>query len=46
LKKSALLTLEPTDSTHKKTDHARWRVRWHVSPELLPPAAPAPLSAP
>ena len=41
LKKCALLALELTDSTHKKTDHARWRVRWHLSPELLPPAPPA-----
>lgn len=41
LKKSALLTLEPTGATHKETGHARWRVRWQVSPELLPPAAPS-----
>jgi phosphohistidine phosphatase len=38
LKKCALLTLELTDAAHKKTGHARWRVRWHISPELLPPA--------
>lgn len=41
LKKCALLTLELTDSTHKKTGQARWRVRWLLSPELFPPAAPA-----
>jgi phosphohistidine phosphatase len=41
LKKSTLLTLEPSDATHKKTDHARWRVRWQLSPELLPPIPPA-----
>ena len=37
LKKSAALTLELTDEEHKKTGFARWSVRWHVSPELLPP---------
>jgi phosphohistidine phosphatase len=37
LKKCALLTLELTDATHKKSGHGRWRVRWHLSPELLPP---------
>ncbi len=37
LKKCALLTLELTEAAHKKTGHARWRVRWHISPELLPP---------
>jgi phosphohistidine phosphatase len=40
LRKSALLTLESGDATHKKTGHARWRVRWHLSPELLPPLPP------
>lgn len=40
LKKCALLTLELTDATHKKTDHARWIARWQISPELLPPLAP------
>jgi len=44
LKKCALITLELTDATHKKTGHARWRVRWHISPELLP-AHPATSSA-
>ncbi len=38
LKKCTLLTLELTDAPHKKTGHARWRVRWQISPELLPPA--------
>lgn len=41
LKKCALLTLERTDSSHKKTGRARWRVRWQVSPELLPPPPPS-----
>lgn len=47
LKKSALLTLEPTDATHKKSGHLRWRVRWQISPELLPPplAPAAPVSS-
>ncbi|MBC8012456.1 MAG: histidine phosphatase family protein [Burkholderiales bacterium] len=36
LKKGAVLTLESTDKPHKKSGLARWSVRWHVSPELLP----------
>jgi phosphohistidine phosphatase len=40
LKKCALITLELTAATHKKTDHARWLARWQISPELLPPVAP------
>lgn len=36
LKKGAVITLELTDDEHKKTGLARWSVRWHVSPELLP----------
>lgn len=46
LKKCALLTLELTEAAHKKTGHARWRARWHVSPELLPPAPVASASHP
>ena len=46
LKKSALLTLELTEAAHKKTGHARWIVRWHLSPELLPPALPPSTAAP
>ncbi|MEY4488570.1 MAG: hypothetical protein RIQ79_1078 [Verrucomicrobiota bacterium] len=37
LKKSALLTLEPSRRMHKNSGHPRWRVRWQVSPELLIP---------
>jgi phosphohistidine phosphatase len=54
LKKSAVLTLELTGDLHKKTGFSRWRVRWQISPELLPavtitvptPAAPAISPAP
>jgi len=46
LKKSALLTLELTDAAHKKTGQSRWRVRWQLSPELLPPTSPASLFPP
>ena len=43
---SRRFTLESTDATHKKSGHARWRVRWQVSPELLPPPPlPASVSA-
>jgi phosphohistidine phosphatase len=35
LKKSALLTLEPTRGKHKVSGRPRWRVRWQVAPELL-----------
>lgn len=37
LRKSATLLLERTDSVHKRTGLARWRLRWHLSPELLAP---------
>jgi phosphohistidine phosphatase len=40
LKKCALLTLELGGGTHKKSGHSRWRVRWQIAPELLPPPAP------
>ncbi len=50
LRKCALLTLELTEGVHKKSGHARWRVRWQIAPELLPPgpagAPSASLSAP
>ncbi len=36
LKKGAALALESTGREHKKTGFTRWRVRWQVSPELLP----------
>ena len=42
LRKSTLLTLELTGSTHKKTAQPRWRVRWQIAPELFP-ATTAPL---
>lgn len=34
-RKSAVLALEKTGGSHKKSGRARWRVRWHFSPELL-----------
>ncbi|MCU0794041.1 MAG: histidine phosphatase family protein [Opitutaceae bacterium] len=43
LKKAAVLTLEPSKSVFKKNGFARWRVRWLLAPELLPPA-PLPLA--
>ncbi len=45
LNKAAVLTLELTDAEHKKTGLARWRVRWHVAPELLPAEAAAAAAA-
>jgi phosphohistidine phosphatase len=45
LKKGAALALEPSGREHKKTGFARWRVRWQVSPELLP-AVTLPLELP
>lgn len=47
LRKAAVIALERTDARHKKTALTRWRVRWHLSPELLPPKPPppAPLSS-
>lgn len=40
LRKGAILALEPDNGTHKRDGRPRWRVRWHFSPELLPPVAP------
>src|SRR5690606_1161826 len=37
LKKSAVLALETPGGTRKKTGRPRWRLRWHLSPEPLPP---------
>lgn len=37
LRKGAILTLEPHTGTHKRDGRPRWSVRWHFSPELLPP---------
>lgn len=34
-RKSAVLALEKTGGRHKQSGRARWRVRWHFSPELL-----------
>lgn len=47
LKKGDVLTLQIADGVHKKTGFNRWRVRWHVTPELLasviaPVATPTP----
>ncbi len=36
LKKSAVLALEASGDTHKKSGRPRWKVRWQLSPELLP----------
>lgn len=36
LRKGAILALERTDRRHRKSGLPRWRVRWHLSPELLP----------
>ncbi len=36
LKKSAIIALENTGETHKKNGRPKWRVRWHLSPELIP----------
>ncbi len=35
MRKGAVLALERTDRLHRKTGLPRWRVRWHLSPELL-----------
>ena len=37
LRKGAVVALERTPRTHKRDNLPRWRVRWHLSPELLPP---------
>jgi phosphohistidine phosphatase len=34
-KKTAVLALERTGGRHKSSGRASWRVRWHLSPELL-----------
>lgn len=34
-KKGAVLTLEATNGTHKKTGLGRWRTRWLITPDLL-----------
>jgi phosphohistidine phosphatase len=39
-KKSAVLALEKSGGRHKKSDRARWRVRWFLAPELLERAGP------
>lgn len=36
LKKSAIIALETTGDLRKKSGRPRWRVRWQLSPELLP----------
>jgi len=46
-RKSAVLTLDRTGDTHKKTGRPRWHACWFVTPELLTtkhmPTAPWPL---
>jgi phosphohistidine phosphatase len=39
LKKGDVLTLQAAEGVHKKSGLNRWRVRWHITPELLPPVA-------
>ncbi len=47
LKKSDVLTLQLAEGVHKKSGLNRWRVRWHITPELLlPPAAKLPVLMP
>ena len=36
LRKGAILALERSSHVHKSSQQPRWRVRWHLSPELLP----------
>jgi len=38
LKKCAVLALEPSGDSHKRTGRPRWHVCWQISPELLPPS--------
>ncbi|GAB1489577.1 phosphohistidine phosphatase SixA [Opitutaceae bacterium] len=40
LRKGAIIALESNKGTHKRDSRPRWRIRWHFSPELLPPPAP------
>lgn len=46
LKKGDVLTLQAAEGVHKKSGLNRWRVRWHITQELLPalvvPAATPP----
>lgn len=35
LRKGAVIALERTEKIHRKSGQPRWRVRWHLSPELL-----------
>jgi phosphohistidine phosphatase len=35
LRKGAIIALERTDRQHKNSELPRWRIRWHLSPELL-----------
>lgn len=37
LKKADVLTLQLAEGVHPKSNFNRWRVRWHVTPELLLP---------
>jgi len=39
LKKGAIITLESSGDSHKRTGRPRWRICWHITPELLPPSA-------
>jgi phosphohistidine phosphatase len=40
LRKGAVIALQREDAVHKRSGLPRWRIRWHFSPELLPPAIP------
>ena len=46
MKKAAVLALERTDETHRKSGEPRWLVAWHLSPALLPNPSPATKTAP
>jgi phosphohistidine phosphatase len=43
VKKTAILALEKAGGNHKKSGRACWRVRWHLSPELLNPPGQEPV---
>jgi len=43
-KKGSVLALDRSDDLHRKTGQSRWRVSWHITPELVTekPAPPEP----
>lgn len=38
VRKGAIIAFERTESRHRKSGFCRWLIRWHLSPELLPPS--------